>query len=197
MLNIYFLFMVVIVLIRLFFFLEKRLEKFCLSKFSKVRGRSIENRSRKLFKTVLLICQFAAAIEILCHHGKLAYNVYFFSFAIISVGLRIAAIRELKEMWSFNVELKYKHYLVQSGIYRFLNHPGYIGNAYIPFFFLSIGATNTSLFTSLCLAGFYVYRTSYENAIINKLRSKHNKQHATISCHEPYIVSALCSKVDQ
>lgn len=187
MLNIYSLFMVAILLVRLFFYLEKRFEKLFLSKAGKVRGRSIENRSRKIFKTVSLIFQFAAAIEISCYNGNLAFNEYFFLLAIISVCLRIAAIRELKQLWSFNVELKYKHYLVQTGVYRFLNHPGYIGNAYIPFFFLSLGATKTSLVSSLCLAGFYVYRTSFENAIIDKLRSKHNKQHASVSCHEPYL----------
>lgn len=193
--NILITFIVSIVTIKLFFTIEKRLEKYYLSSNKKVRGRIIENKSRKIFRVFSLIWQFVAAIEISCLHVKFECNVYFVILTVIFIILRIAAIRELKEMWSFDVEVKYKHYLVQSGIYRLLDHPAYIGNAFIPLFFLFIGAINTSIFCSICLAGFYVYRTSYEDAIINKLHSKNNKRYELVRCNESYLASTLSCKV--
>lgn len=45
---------------------------------------------------------------------------------VVSLGVRLTAIRTLGRFWSLNLEIRGDHQLVREGVYRYLRHPAYL-----------------------------------------------------------------------
>ena len=82
--------------------------------------------------------------------------------------LRIAAIRELGPLWSYHAYLFKDHYLVESGIFRWLQHPAYLGNIHIPGLILAVGAPFSAVVAFFLVMVFYSIRMRAENQLLSR-----------------------------
>lgn len=153
---------------------KKNITKGCLSGIL-----IIEKRSKKIFKIFLIIILLMIVIENNFYQLQiLKYSKHFFWITgiiifILGFSLRILAIRALGKFWSFNVELKPNHSIIKRGIYKYLNHPGYLGNIYIVGMALFMGAIFTAILSIIFISVFAFFRISLEEKyILEPLRLK-------------------------
>lgn len=110
---------------------------------------------------------FCASIEVILYHN---FSGFAFVLGIlmlfVGMSLRIVAIKKLGPLWSYHACLFNKHHLVQSGIYKWLQHPAYIGNVHIPGLVLSIGAPFSTIAAFFLVVFFYLIRTRAEHQLL-------------------------------
>jgi len=156
----------------LFFKVESKLEKL-FKKQDRLDEEIIfeESKSLKLFKffNILLCC--IASGEISYYSVHFSYSSIFASiFIAIGFFLRILAIKELGNYWSYNIKIYKKHQIIQTGIYRYLNHPAYLGNIYILGFFMIFNLYYTSLITTFFILLFGIWRAKIEDKYLSSFR---------------------------
>jgi protein-S-isoprenylcysteine O-methyltransferase Ste14 len=156
----------------LFFKVESKLEKL-FKKPDRLDEEIIfeEFKSLKLFKffNILLCC--IASGEISYYSVHFSYLSIFASiFVAIGFFLRILAIKELGNYWSYNIKIYKKHQIIQTGIYRYLNHPAYLGNIYILGFFMIFNLYYTSLITTFFILLFGIWRAKIEDKYLSSFR---------------------------
>lgn len=116
-------------------------------------------------------------------HGRMtAFFPYlsFMGFAIVLAGLviRLAAIRSLAEHFTYTVRIVDDHRLVTSGIYRYVRHPAYLGQAMI---FLGCGTAFSNwisilaLFIPTLVAAYY--RISVEEKVLVEHFGEHYREY--------------------
>lgn len=91
---------------------------------------------------------------------------------IVGIGLRIAAICSLGSLWSYHASITNNHYIVRSGIYRWLRHPSYIGNIHLLGLMLVIGAPFSSVVAGTFIVAFYMIRAKAEDRLLAGLSEK-------------------------
>jgi len=134
-------------------------------------GYILERTSLRVFKICRNITLALAASEIvLCERVidmkyRLLLLVIFFS----GVALRLIAIRSLGIYWSYHVELRNDHKVIRHGIYKYIKHPAYIGNIFIPALYALIGSFQTSILSVILVILFYCYRSDIENTLLNNI----------------------------
>jgi protein-S-isoprenylcysteine O-methyltransferase Ste14 len=124
----------------------------------------------RLFKWVRFLLLLSCSAE---HFVMNLWNPLFFVMGLllvaVGIGLRIAAIISLGPMWSFHVVRYVGHRWVTGGIYRYLRHPAYMGNCYIPGLCLIVGSPILSV-VSICFVGcFYQMRVTSEGEVLGIL----------------------------
>lgn len=164
------LFVILVVLSKLHSRLEK-LFRVCPS--SKV-SQTFDDASLGFFKQFRLLLFLVASFE---HSmaGPASWSVVALGGFLLFFGLvlRILAISSLGPFWNFNVVIYDNHQLIRTGIYRFLRHPAYLGNAYLIGLFICLNAYATALTSLLFVTAFYIHRTKLENRVLVLLKARH------------------------
>jgi len=166
---------IVFFLVQCFFKTESILEKFYYKKVQKKEILLQEKTSLRIFKIILQFLIFFSSIEEILS-GKLLPPINIIpaivciASIIVGITLRILAIRELGIYWSYNIEILRNHKLIKSGIYRYLSHPAYWGNIFIPAFFCLVGVSYTT-FLSLIFISFFGYWRSHLECCLLKNNS--------------------------
>lgn len=86
--------------------------------------------------------------------------------------LRWLAIHQMGEMWSFKAVRFHDHYIVSDGLYRFIKHPAYIGNLWLPGLMLMLDAKIAFIVAMLGVIIFYFIRVTAETYILNEIREE-------------------------
>jgi len=88
---------------------------------------------------------------------------------MVGMALRIAAGRALGKWWSLRVEIQPEHALVQTGPYRFVRHPAYLGMLIVclglPIAFQSVWA---AVLMALAVWPAVGYRVQVEDALLER-----------------------------
>lgn len=138
--------------------------------------KTFDNNSLRVFKYMRLILFLLCSFECQIFHN---YNIYSFIVGLILIGsgilLRTCAINALGQFWSFNVVLFNNHKYITKGVYRYLNHPAYLGNIYLVGLFLLFNSQITSLISLIFMTIFYCYRSSLEDKILKPWKEIHEK----------------------
>ena len=119
------------------------------------------------FKIGRLIIFLLASIEVVLY-PNFSVSTLLMGILIIFAGmyLRIAAIKELGPLWSYHACLFKDHYLVESGIFGWLQHPAYVGNIHIPGLILAVGAPFSAIVASFLVMVFYLIRMRAEHQLL-------------------------------
>ncbi len=129
-----------------------------------------ETLSLSVFKWVRDLLAVAAGFEVTMGSGlSTPLTVVSGILVLGGVGLRLAAISALGDMWSFHPVRYHQHRLVRDGIYRYFSHPAYLGNIYLPSLFLCVGAPLSASLALLMIVIFYYYRTRVEATMLANL----------------------------
>lgn len=163
-----------VVVLYLIFEIEKKLEKrFIVKNISP--GRNIEKIDTMFFFKIFKILIISiAAVESVFNQSILEFPMFILGIVLVISGvfLRIVAIKTLGEFWNFRVVFARNHRFVNYGVYKYLDHPGYIGNIYIVGLCLMFNSHAASIISIVCLSFFYIYRSSIENRLNRRLISK-------------------------
>lgn len=83
--------------------------------------------------------------------------------SVIGVWIRFLAIRTLGRFYSRNVGIQDQHSIIQTGIYRYVRHPGYLGT-FITYLGFAISAATwiAVIINVLLFASAYIYRIRVE-----------------------------------
>lgn len=156
--------------------LHSLIEKSFLTNESNIIAFSFDTWSLGVFKKVKLILLCVGSFES-AWFGLFKMELLIGGFSIFIIGsiLRCLAVHTLGRYWNYNVILYKNHKIVRKGIYRFIRHPGYIGNVYLVGIFISLGSIITTILSILFILLFYLYRTKIENKIFYSRRSKYGK----------------------
>ncbi|GGE29831.1 farnesyl cysteine carboxyl-methyltransferase [Marinithermofilum abyssi] len=86
---------------------------------------------------------------------------------IAGVALRAWAMITLGRLFSRNIGIQKEHRLIQTGCYRYIRHPGYLGT-WMAFtgFALTTGTLWPVLFNSICFLIVYSYRMNVEEIML-------------------------------
>ena len=156
----------------LFFKTESKLEKL-FKKQDKLDEEIIfeESKSLKLFKFFNILLCWIASCEISYYSVHFSHlSIFALIFIVIGFFLRIFAIKELGNYWSYNIRIYKKHQIIQTGIYKYLNHPAYLGNIYIVGFFMLFNLYYTSLITTFFILLFGIWRAKIEDKYLSSFR---------------------------
>jgi protein-S-isoprenylcysteine O-methyltransferase Ste14 len=125
--------------------------------------------------------------------GRIYYwNVLFASgLLIIIVGLviRIISIRTLKQYFTYSVTKLENHEIVENGLYKFIRHPGYLGQLVI-FIGISISLSNWLSVILMFLSTFIGYRNRIkveEKFMIEQMGLKYSNYQLRTKKLIPYI----------
>lgn len=129
-----------------------------------VAGIIYEKWSLKVFKFAKKTVLVLASIECTYFPSLVSDELKVLAFALFVIGiwLRISAITTLGTLWSYHIEIREHHEVIRTGIYRYLKHPAYVGNIFIPAFCFLIGSLYTSAFALIFICAFYIYRSNME-----------------------------------
>lgn len=168
-----FTFLLLLILVKI----QSFIEKISISKKIEPKIFIIEKKSKNIFKICLILILLLITIENNYYQTetfKSLKNIFLFVGILLYIfgfTLRILAIRELGRYWSFNIELKLNHKMINSGIYKYIKHPGYLGNLYIVGISFFMGAIFTSIVSLIFITIFAFYRIRLEKKyILNPLR---------------------------
>lgn len=129
--------------------------------------KSFERNSLYLFKRARFLLTIIASVEFY-RNGNILFTQLAIGLMLIVLGLllRIFAIRALGPYWSYDIRIYRKAKIVRNGIYRYLRHPAYLGNIYIPGLFLIGNCYVSTAISITMITWFYFYRASIENRIV-------------------------------
>ena len=137
---------------------------------------SFDTWGLKVFKTVRTALLCIGSLEA-TWFGVFRLDIFLtgISLYMIGIGLRFIAVNTLGYYWNYNIVLFENHKLVQKGIYRYIHHPGYLGNVYLVGIFLCMNSMITVILAILFVIIFYIYRTKIENEIFYSRRKLYDK----------------------
>ncbi|MFA7062305.1 MAG: isoprenylcysteine carboxylmethyltransferase family protein [Pedobacter sp.] len=137
-----------------------------------VAGVICEKWSLKSFKFAKKTVLVLASIEYTYFPTlvPVEFKVLTFAFFVIGIWLRISAITALGTLWSYHVEIREHHEVIRTGIYRYVKHPAYIGNIFIPAICFLIGSLYTSALALIFICTFYIYRSNREEYFLCRSR---------------------------
>jgi protein-S-isoprenylcysteine O-methyltransferase len=102
------------------------------------------------------------------HHWNILFG---FGFTLVMIGLaiRVHAISTLRQHFTYSVEKIQNHKIIQSGLYRYIRHPGYLGQLLI-FNGISISLSNwlSVLLMLIPVLMGYFYRMSIEEKFMSE-----------------------------
>jgi len=98
------------------------------------------------------------------------WNIYFaFGMALIVVGLmiRIHSILTLRQYFTYSISKVENHKIITTGLYKFIRHPGYLGQLII-FFGISTSISNwlSILVMMIPITIGYIYRIKVEESFL-------------------------------
>jgi isoprenylcysteine carboxyl methyltransferase (ICMT) family protein YpbQ len=127
--------------------------------------------SLQLFKLMTSFIFIMISIECVFYSSLNIFSVVL-GLIIILLGLtlRILAIQTLGSMWTFHVALLEEHKYIDTGIYRYVKHPAYLGNIYIIGLALIFGSLYSSIFASLWITSFMLIRIPIEDSLLSEIR---------------------------
>ena len=121
-----------------------------------------ESKSLRLFITaVLFLCIFGSIEKNILNNTNI--KIQYFPLIILGITFRVLAIQKLGELWTFDVEIYKNHPIINKGIYKFLRHPAYFGNIFIPSLFLLFECKITAVISLAVIIMFGIYRINIEN----------------------------------
>lgn len=128
--------------------------------------------SLQVFKLMTKFIFFMISIECVFYSSLNIYSVVFgLIIILLGVTLRILAIRTLGAMWTFHVAILEEHKYIDTGVYRYIKHPAYLGNIYIIGLALTFCSLYSSLFALLWITFFMLIRIPIEDFLLSKIRS--------------------------
>jgi isoprenylcysteine carboxyl methyltransferase (ICMT) family protein YpbQ len=156
--------------------LHSAIEKKFIKKGPNIIAVSFDTWSLKVFNKVKCVLLCIGSFEAIWF-GIFEMKIFLAGISLFIFGsiLRYIAIYTLGCYWNYNIVLYENHKIVQKGIYRYIHHPGYIGNVYLVGIFLCLNSTVTATITILFTTIFYLYRTKIENELFNSRRSHYGK----------------------
>lgn len=102
-------------------------------------------------------------------YGRIGgWNTWFaigFSLVFIGLVIRISSIRTLKDRFTYSVSRVDGHTLVQTGLYRVIRHPGYLGQILI---FIGIALSLSNWLSVLSMAFFIAWGYGYRIRVEEK-----------------------------
>jgi len=123
--------------------------------------------SLPIFKLMLQVLSVFIALEAaLSSHFSIDYVLIGSSLLLIGLLLRILAIISLGRMWTYRVAILEHHTVVNTGIYKYLRHPAYIGNVYLVGLALVFCAPVSSIISMCFVIIFITLRVPREHRII-------------------------------
>lgn len=127
---------------------------------------------------VFVLCSF---FEVTFFHKKEIQKVIFFICVIIygiELLFRFWCIRSLKNLKSYNIEIRHQHRVIREGPYRYIRHPIYLGmileSILIPF---SVQAYVTLLIPLFFYIPLLIYRMIIEEKVLGKLSGTQYKRY--------------------
>lgn len=153
------------------------LSSFLLSKVEKINikknedlGNAFYIQSLVRFKKIRLLIYMFASIETVYFMGNCTIFLIVGSILVVfGMFLRIAAIKSLGKLWSYQIRIYEKHYIVTTGVYKYFRHPAYIGNIHIVGLVLLIGSPISSLLCLIFIVCFCFDRARIENMLLLNL----------------------------
>jgi protein-S-isoprenylcysteine O-methyltransferase Ste14 len=137
-------------------------------KHSQSTDKTFDRSSLRLLWTAILM-SVSLGVYVGSHHvgyfGEQSRAVPITGIVLIALGLllRWIAIITLKHQFSVDVAIKKNHYIVRTGIYRFVRHPAYAGSL-LSFLGLGLSFSNyltiLIIFVPICFA--FLYRINVE-----------------------------------
>jgi len=105
--------------------------------------------------------------------GRMGHSTAFFAVGvaliIVGLGIRVYSIKTLKQQFTYTITQVENHTLIESGLYKRIRHPGYLGQLII-FAGIAVGLSNwlsIVLMMSPILLG-YSYRISAEERFMRE-----------------------------
>lgn len=161
------------VFIVLFFSAESKIEKLFRKKGQDQKIEYEEKTSIKFFKSFQFLISIVSSIEFAVlseNRNLLVLNMAFGLLLVITgIYLRIKAIKTLGIYWSYNIKILAEHKIGETGIYKFIKHPAYLGNIYILGIFLISNLYYTITISCIFLAFFSIYRIKKENRLLSEI----------------------------
>lgn len=133
----------------------------------------LDNKSYLIFKYGRNIIFLIASFEIYYFNISINdFSVFLLFIFIFGMYMRIISIITLGEFWSFKVEKRKNHKIITDGIYKYIKHPAYIGNIYIPSFYFMLGLNFSATISIIFIIVFYIIRTHTEDKLLNEIKNK-------------------------
>lgn len=153
----------------LFFKLHSILEKGLIAR-NLERGFVVERWSLRLFKAFRNVAILLGSIEKMLVGAPVSKScLCWFAVVVVGILLRIAAILTLGKYWSYHIEIRCEHEVIRHGVYKYLRHPAYLGNIFIPALYFGLGLTYTPLIAAFFILIFYCYRSFCEDRYLHQL----------------------------
>lgn len=100
------------------------------------------------------------------------WNTFFaigIAFVVIGFIIRIQSIRTLKQYFTYSVAKVENHKIIETGLYKFIRHPGYLGQLMI-FLGISISVSNwfSILLMMIPISIGYLYRMRIEEKFMSE-----------------------------
>ena len=153
------------------------LSSFLLSKIEKINikknndsGNIFSVKSLTRFKNIKRLMFILASVETVCL-VKICDTFLIGGLILVFSGmvLRLSAIKSLGKLWSYHIKIYENHYLVKTGVYKYLRHPAYIGNIHIVGLVLLVGSPISALLSLAFIVYFYFDRAKIENKLLLNL----------------------------
>lgn len=143
--------------------------------------KNLDTLSLKIFKKIRSILFVVGALESTFTYVFQPSLFLFGAFLVLTgIAIRLLAIINLGQLWNYNVVLYDNHKVIRTGIYRYINHPAYLGNIFIVGIFICSNSLFTATISLFFITVFYLYRSNIENNIISKLE-KVNERPTSVS----------------
>jgi protein-S-isoprenylcysteine O-methyltransferase Ste14 len=170
-------FIISILLIEIFIRKGENVKSLKTSKYDK--------RSTKIIAAVYIISIFIISITPILNKysigyikGKIVINIIGIIMTLFGIIIRIVAIKTLGRFYTRILKETPKHKLITDGIYKYLRHPGYLGNILV-FIGLSITMSNyiCLIIISIIDISTYNYRMIVEEKMLNELFGEEYKKY--------------------
>lgn len=146
------------------FKIESKLEHFFFSSKKNDAVVFEEKKSLAYFKYSIKALCVIGAIELSIKKYQISYIGLIL--VVIGVALRIFAIKQLGDFWSFNIKIFKNHKIINTSLYHYLRHPAYIGNVYIVGLFLFFCCYLCSAIALLIILFFGYWRSKKEEYLL-------------------------------
>lgn len=132
--------------------------------------KSYDKNSRRY----MIICRHLSLWSSVAYIKFISFNIeipLLFIMAIIliilGIGLRFIAIKALKKYFTMEIDAYEQQTIVQSGLYKYIRHPSYLGIIFIFISFpLIAGSLMLSLVILLLTTSVVIYRINLEEALL-------------------------------
>ena len=150
-------------------------------------GRSDKDKSsEKILWITIIIAMFVGGFFSGLKTGRLPDFLFpclsYIGLVLMVAGyiLRMAAIRQLKQFFTVNVEIQSGHQLIQSGLYSLMRHPSYTG-ALLMFFAIAICYYNwvSILIIMVPITAAFLFRISVEEAALSSTFGKSYEEYSS------------------